>query len=90
MKYDIVSIYKKKNDVRSTFGRYCLNICRERGIPNIESMNLANLTDTFPTPQNKAWRLSLIKELCFVRDGNASSNLSKHELDFVLDFMCTP
>ena len=35
---------------------------------NMESMNMDNLTDTFPTPPNESWRLPFIKELCFVRD----------------------
>lgn len=89
-KYEVRHLFNlQKYDVRSTFGRNCLNICRERGFPNIESMDMANLTDTFPTPPNEAWRMPCIKELCFVRDGYASSILSKQELDFVLDFVCT-
>ena len=57
-KYEVRYLFNlQKYDVRSTFGRNCLNICREREFPNIESMNLSNLTDT----PNEAWCLPFIK-----------------------------
>ena len=89
-KYEVRHLFQlQKFDVRSIFGKNCRNICTEMGTRNFDSIDMMNMHNPFPTPPNEAWRLPLIRELCLIRDGYGHSILTKQEVEFLLEFVCT-
>ena len=77
-----------KSDMRSSFGRNCIYMCREFRSTSVDNISRAEIQKVYNTPVSDAWRAPFIKELTYLRDGYASIDLSKTELDTIIDHVC--
>ena len=51
-------------------------------------LKYCHIQKVYNTPVSDAWRAPFIKELTYLRDGYASIDLSKTELDTIIDHVC--
>ena len=89
-KYEVRHLFQlQKYDVWSIFGKNRRNIRTEMGARDFDSIDIMNMQNPFPTTPNEACRLPFMRELCLIRDGYGHSILTKQEVEFLLEFLCT-
>ena len=64
-------------------------MCREFGAINISQMVKSDIVNPYVTSNINSWRIPFLKELISLRDGYASSDLTKRELMDIIDYVST-
>ena len=77
--------YQSK-DWRSTYGRNCMNICREAGVTNISKVDMHNIKVN-PVPPGEEWRVGLLKDILSERDVGVGF-LTKEDIDIIIKSVC--
>ena len=78
----------KQHDFRSVYGRNCKNICKETGVDIIQDASILDIKYQSVPPEEE-YRLSLIKELFEMRSGRLECNLTKKEVQAMLEVLCS-
>lgn len=75
-------------DIRSIFGRNCLNLCREFEINNIGCMAKTDIVMPIKTPDHESWRVNFLRDLLSVRDGSGDDNFTIDDINVFIDDIC--
>ena len=79
----------QKWDCRSVFGRNYFNICNEFNVPAINYIDIRDIVMPIKIPDNEKWRLPLLYDLLYLRDGCLdSTDIPRTDIDFMLNFIC--
>ena len=78
----------QQNDFRSVYGRNCKNICQEARVENISEASFLDIKYE-QIPPEEEYRFSLIEELLEMRSGRLDCNLTKKEVQCMLDILCS-
>ena len=84
---EIINLFDlQKNDLRSVFGRNCINIANENNI----AMDLVTRPQismpTFNLPAVDEWRIPFLNDLLTLRD-NDSHDIPREDLDSIIKFI---
>ena len=66
----------QENDMRSTYGRNCRNLCSDANVNTPEEVNIENISYV-DLPQEESWRVPFLKELLEVKAGRLQTDLTK-------------
>ena len=66
----------QENDMRSTYGRNCRNLCNDANVNTPEEVNIENISYIHLSPE-ESWRVPFLKELLEVKAGRLQTELSK-------------
>ena len=78
----------QKCDSRSVYGRNCRNICKEAEVHDIKDASHLDIKYEMINPEQE-YKLSLISELIEMRAGRLDCNLTKKEVQVMLDNLCS-
>ena len=76
----------QKGDWRSTFGRNCMNLCREAGVVSMEQVIVDDISVN-PVPAGEEWRAGLLQDLISARS-STDNLLTPAELEDMINTVC--
>ena len=88
-KPQVVHLFRiQKHDFRSSFGRNCMYLCTEMNVDRIEDVVINNISMPIKTEVQDAWRIPFLKDLLSVKRGNSGGDLSKTEIQDIINYIC--
>ena len=80
----------QKDDFRSIFGGNCRHLCEEMNVDRVEDIIAKNIKMPieYEMEVGDSWRIPFLKELLSTNEGSNDSEMSKKEIQGIIDFIC--
>ena len=80
----------QKDDFRSIFGSNCRHLCEEMNVARVEDIIAKNIKMPieYEMEVGDSWRIPFLKELLSTNEGSNESEMSKKEIQGIIDFIC--
>ena len=63
-------------------------MCREFRAASVDQISRLDILKVYTTPVSESWRAPFLHELTGLRDGYASTDLTRAELNNIIDYVC--